>query len=95
MSLDKSDIERIAHLARLDISEQEVPEYAKSISSILNLIDQMQATDTAGVLPLAHPLDAVQRLRKDEVSESNQRECLQQNAPAIEDGLFLVPRVIE
>jgi len=95
MSLDKSDIERIAHLARLDISEQEVPEYAKSISSILNLIDQMQATDTEGVLPLAHPLDAVQRLRKDEVSESNQRERLQQNAPAIENGLFLVPRVIE
>ncbi|GAB2593274.1 Asp-tRNA(Asn)/Glu-tRNA(Gln) amidotransferase subunit GatC [Nitrincola alkalisediminis] len=95
MSLDKSDIERIAHLARLDISEQEVPEYATSISSILSLIDQMQATDTDGVLPLAHPLDAVQRLRKDEVSESNQRERLQQNAPAIEDGLFLVPRVIE
>ncbi|EXJ12706.1 Asp-tRNA(Asn)/Glu-tRNA(Gln) amidotransferase subunit GatC [Nitrincola nitratireducens] len=95
MSLDKSDIERIAHLARLDISEQEVPEYATSISSILSLIDQMQATDTDGVLPLAHPLDAVQRLRKDDVTESNQRERLQQNAPAIEDGLFLVPRVIE
>lgn len=95
MSLDRSDVERIAHLARLQLDEQDIPSYTENLSSILNLIDQMQQADTAGVEPLANPLDAVQRLRADVVTESNQRETLQSVAPAVEEGLFLVPKVIE
>ncbi len=95
MSLDRSDVERIAHLARLQIDEQDIPTYTENLSSILNLIDQMQQADTAGVEPLANPLDAVQRLRADVVTEPDQREKLQRVAPAVEEGLFLVPKVIE
>jgi len=95
MSLDRSDVERIAHLARLQIDENDIPSYTENLSSILNLIDQMQQTDTSGVEPLANPLDAVLRLREDLVSEGNQREQLQAVAPAVEAGLFLVPKVIE
>jgi len=95
MSLDRSDVERIAYLARLAIDEQDIPAYTENLSSILALIDEMQAIDTTGVEPLAHPLDGEQRLRIDEVSEHNQREQLQSNAPATENGLFLVPKVID
>lgn len=95
MSLDRSDVERIAYLARLAIDEQDIPAYTENLSSILALIDEMQAIDTSGVEPLAHPLDGEQRLRIDEVSEHNQREQLQSNAPATENGLFLVPKVID
>lgn len=95
MSLDRSDVERIAHLARLAMNETEVPEYTESLNSILTLIGQLQATSTEGIEPLAHPMNAVQRLRTDDVSESNQREALQACAPAVENGLFLVPKVIE
>ncbi|QEW07492.1 Asp-tRNA(Asn)/Glu-tRNA(Gln) amidotransferase subunit GatC [Nitrincola iocasae] len=95
MSLDRTDVERIAHLARLAISEPEVPEYTESLNSILTLIDQMRATPTDGIEPLAHPLNAVQRLRADTVTEANQRDQLQACAPAVDNGLFLVPKVIE
>ncbi len=95
MSIDRSDVERIAHLARLELNEQDIPAYTENLSSILNLIDEMQQIDTNGVDPLAHPLDAVQRLRADEVTELNQRDKLQTVAPAVEEGLFLVPKVIE
>jgi len=95
MSIDRSDVERIAHLARLELNEQDIPAYTENLSSILNLIDEMQQIDTDGVEPLAHPLDAVQRLRADEVTELNQRDKLQAFAPAVEEGLFLVPKVIE
>ena len=95
MSLDRSDVEQIAHLARLQIDTADIDSYSTSLNSILSLVDQMQATNTEGVEPLAHPLDAVQRLRRDEVTEPNQREALQENAPATEAGLFLVPKVIE
>jgi len=95
MSLDRSDVERIAYLARLAIDEQDIPQYTENLSSILQLVDEMQAIDTTGVEPLAHPLDGEQRLRVDEVSEINQREQLQSVAPATEEGLFLVPKVIE
>ncbi|NVK01336.1 MAG: Asp-tRNA(Asn)/Glu-tRNA(Gln) amidotransferase subunit GatC [Oceanospirillaceae bacterium] len=95
MSLDRSDVERIAYLARLAIDEQDIPAYTENLSSILQLVDEMQAIDTTGVEPLAHPLDGEQRLRADEVSEINQREQLQKVAPATEAGLFLVPKVIE
>ncbi len=95
MSLDRSDVDKIAHLARLQIEEQDTPEYAQNLSNILDLVDQMQAVDTSDVLPMAHPLDAVQRLRSDEVTESNKREELQAVAPQVEKGLFQVPKVIE
>jgi aspartyl-tRNA(Asn)/glutamyl-tRNA(Gln) amidotransferase subunit C len=95
MSLDRSDVEQIAHLARLQIDAADIDGYSQSLNSILSLVDQMQATNTDGVEPLAHPLDAVQRLRRDEVTEPNQRDALQAVAPAVEDGLFLVPKVIE
>ncbi|MTI14815.1 Asp-tRNA(Asn)/Glu-tRNA(Gln) amidotransferase subunit GatC [Sansalvadorimonas verongulae] len=95
MAIDRSTVESVAHLARLSISEDEVRQTTEQITSIMGLIDEMQAVDTHGVEPLAHPLDAVQRLRADEVTETNQRENLQANAPAAEEGLFLVPRVIE
>ncbi len=95
MAVDRSDIERLAELARIEVSETTIDEVADSISNILALVDQLQAVDTTGVPPMAHPLDAVQRLRADCVTESNQREALQANAPATEDGLFLVPKVID
>ncbi|MEY3038223.1 MAG: Asp-tRNA(Asn)/Glu-tRNA(Gln) amidotransferase subunit GatC [Pseudomonadota bacterium] len=95
MSIDRSDVERIAHLARLALDEQDIPAYTKNLSSILDLVDEMQQINTDGIEPLAHPLDAIQRLRVDEVSESDQREKLQAVSPAVENGLFLVPKVIE
>ncbi len=95
MALDRTDVEKIAHLARLQIDDNDVPEYARNLSNILDLVDQMQSVDTDGVTPVAHPLDAVQRLRADQVSEQNQREQLQAVSPAVENGLFLVPKVIE
>ncbi|GAA4647789.1 Asp-tRNA(Asn)/Glu-tRNA(Gln) amidotransferase subunit GatC [Kistimonas scapharcae] len=95
MAIDRSTISSVAHLARLSISETEAQKTTDNIVNILELINRMQAVDTDGVEPMAHPLDAVQRLRPDVVTETNQREHLQENAPATEDGLFLVPRVIE
>lgn len=95
MSLDKFDVEKIAHLARLAIDEKDVPEYARNLSNILDLVEQMSAVDTDNVAPMAHPLDATQRLRKDDVTETNQREHFQEIAPSVEDGLYLVPKVIE
>ena len=95
MSLERSDVERIAHLARLEVNEGDIPEYARTLSNILGLVVQMDAVDTHGVKPMAHPLDAVQRLRADVVSETDQREHFQQIAPKVADGLYLVPKVIE
>ncbi|MFC3853440.1 Asp-tRNA(Asn)/Glu-tRNA(Gln) amidotransferase subunit GatC [Salinispirillum marinum] len=95
MSLDRAEVETIAQLARLKIAEQDVPAYVDALSSILNLVDQMQAVDTTGVEPLANPLDATQRLRADDVTEDNQREHFQSIAPKTEAGLYLVPQVIE
>lgn len=95
MALTTSDVEKIAHLARLQIDESEALAVGKRISDILALIDQMQSVDTSDVAPLAHSFDAIQRLRADEVTESDQREYLQRIAPATQDGLYLVPKVIE
>lgn len=95
MALEKSDVEKIAHLARLHVDATEAGEVANRISSILNMIDQMQSVETTDVAPLAHPFDAVQRLRPDVVTETNQREYLQKIAPATQNGLYLVPKVIE
>lgn len=95
MSLDRNDVEKIAHLARLSIDEADIPSYASDLSSILALVDQMQAKNTDNVEPMANPHDAVQRLREDTVTESNLRDHLQTVAPLVEDGHFLVPKVIE
>ncbi len=95
MSLSKKDVENIAHLARLAIDDTDIPGYAENLSNILKLVEQMNAIDTSSVEPMAHPLDAVQRLRKDEVTETNQREHFQHIAPQTEAGLYLVPKVIE
>ncbi len=95
MALDRSDVENIAHLARLAISEDDISEYAKNLSAILEFVEQMGGVDTQGVEPMAHPLEMTQRLREDVVSETDQREHFQKIAPAVEAGLYLVPKVIE
>jgi len=95
MSMSPDGVRRIAHLARLATADSELPGYAAELSSILELVDQMNAVDTTGVTAMAHPQHAVQRLRPDEVTEPNDRERYQRNAPAVERGLYLVPRVVE
>ena len=95
MALERSDVEKIAHLARLGLNEGEIPQTTATLNNILGLIDAMQAVDTTGIEPLAHPLEATQRLRADMVTEQNQRDAYQAVAPAVENGLFLVPKVIE
>jgi aspartyl-tRNA(Asn)/glutamyl-tRNA(Gln) amidotransferase subunit C len=96
MSLTRQDVEKIAHLARLSITDQEMPVYVGSLSSIVNFVDELSRTDTEGVLPMAHPLDGQhQRLRADTVSETDHHEKYQRNAPAVTAGLYVVPRVIE
>ena len=95
MSLDRADVEKIANLARLAIDDQEAESYAQELSNILNLVEQMNAVDTANVTPMAHPLHMAQRLRDDVVTEGDQRERFQAVAPATENGLYLVPKVIE
>ncbi|MDD9889771.1 MAG: Asp-tRNA(Asn)/Glu-tRNA(Gln) amidotransferase subunit GatC [Gammaproteobacteria bacterium] len=95
MALDKSEVEKIAQLARLHISEADAEEVANRITDILALIDQMQSVDTESVEPMAHPLDVVQRLRADTVTETDNRDELQTLAPEAQDGLYLVPKVLE
>ena len=95
MSLDKTDVEKIAHLARLAINEGDIPDYARDLNNIFNLVEQLSTADTSNVTPMAHPLDANQRLRADEVTETDQRETFQAIAPKTEAGVYLVPQVIE
>jgi len=95
MALERSDVEKIAHLARLGLNDADLPRTTEALNSILGLIDRMQAVDTRGIEPLAHPLEASQRLRADTVTEQNHREAYQSIAPAVENGLYLVPKVIE
>ena len=96
MTLTRRDVENIAHLARLEITEAEMPVYVGSLSAILAFVEQLSAAPTADVAPMAHPLEGqVQPLREDRVTESDRRADYQANAPAVEAGLYLVPRVIE
>ena len=95
MSIAQDEIEKIAALARIRIDDAEMAEVTARIGRILDLVDKLQAVDTAGVEPMANPHDASQRLRRDEVTEDNQREAFQAIAPAVENGLYLVPRVVE
>jgi len=99
MALTPTDVSRIAHLARLDISPQEADAMLTQLNGFFSIVEQMSAVDTQGVEPLYTPLSAVQevhlRLRDDAVTEANNRARNQASAPAVEDGLFLVPKVIE
>lgn len=96
MSLTRKDVEGIAHLARLSITEAELPVYVDSLSKILSFVEQLNAAAVDAVEPMAHPLaDQVQRMRPDEVIHTDQREKYQRNAPRVEAGLYLVPKVIE
>lgn len=95
MALNLDDIKRIAHLARIEVSDNEAQETLNKLSGILGLIEQMQAVDTTGIVPMSHSQDVTQRLREDVVTATNQRELFQSIAPATQDGLYLVPKVIE
>ena len=96
MSLTRHDVENIAHLARLALSEEQLPVYVDSLSKIFDLVTQLNAADTASVEPMAHPLaDQVQRMRPDEVLDDDQHGKYQRNAPRVEADLYLVPKVIE
>ncbi|HHB92641.1 MAG TPA: Asp-tRNA(Asn)/Glu-tRNA(Gln) amidotransferase subunit GatC [Thioploca sp.] len=93
--LPKEEIEKIADLAKIALTESEIDTYTQQLSDILSFVEQMNTVDTTGIIPMAHPLDAVARLREDIVSETNQREHFQAIAPQVENGLYLVPKVIE
>ena len=95
MALEESHVRRAAHLARLAVSDDQASGFVDDLSRILDMVDQLQSLDTEGVAPLAHPLETTQRLRADEVTEANHRDDYQAIAPAVENGLYLVPRVIE
>lgn len=95
MSIEQDEIEKIAQLARIRIADDEIGEITQRITEILGMVDQLQAADTKGVTPMANPLDNVQRLRPDKITETNQREAFQAIAPAVENGLYLVPKVID
>ena len=95
MAIQEDDIEKIAELARIRISRDEIGQVTLRITEILQMVDQLQAVDTSAVEPMANPLDALQQLRPDEVTEENRRDRFQAIAPATENGLYLVPKVIE
>jgi len=95
MSLTPDQLQRIALLARIDVSAEEAQGVAERLNRVLGMIDQLQAVDTQGIEPMSHALDVVQRLRPDAVTETDRRGDYQQGAPAVEQGLYLVPKVIE
>jgi aspartyl-tRNA(Asn)/glutamyl-tRNA(Gln) amidotransferase subunit C len=95
MAIDREEIEKIAELARIRIADEQIGDVTMRITEILQMVDQLQAVDTSDVEPMANPLDAVQKLRKDQVTEENQREAFQAIAPTVENGLYLVPKVID
>ncbi len=95
MSLTVDEVKKIAFLARLSIQEENIEQYSQDLSSIFGLVEQMNAENVDDIEPMAHPQDAMQRLRDDVVTEVDQREKLLSNAPLTEDGLFLVPKVLD
>jgi len=96
MTLTRQDVEKIAHLARLSITEQELPVYVSSLSSIVNFVQELSRVQTGEVEPMAHPLEGQhQRLRADAVTETDCHQKYQSNAPSVAAGLYVVPRVIE
>jgi len=95
VSLDKDQVQHIAMLARLKLADNEFGETVEKLSRIVDFVDQLSQADTGNVVPMAHPLHASQRLRPDQVTEPNDRDQVQENAPSVADGLYLVPKVIE
>ena len=95
MKVTREVVQQIAELAQLQITEKELGSVMDSMNQVLDLVEAMQSVDTAGIEPMAHPLDSTQKLRKDVVSESDQRSHYQEIAPTTQDGLYLVPRVVE
>jgi len=95
VSLDKDQVQHIATLARLSLADDEFAETVDKLSRIVDFVDQLSQAATADVVPMAHPLDAAQRLRSDQVTEPNIRDHVQENAPSTGNGLYLVPKVIE
>lgn len=95
MTLTAKNVTDIARLARIAINTADIPAYTNTLTNILNMVAEMNTVDTTNILPMAHPLDTSQRLRKDEITEPNQREHFQKIAPQTEGGLYLVPIVIE
>lgn len=95
MSVTQDDVVKIAHLARLAIDETEMQGYADKLTQVMDMVEQMNAVDVEGVEMMSHPLNMSQRLREDEVTESNHRDEYQAVSPSVENGLFLVPKVIE
>ena len=95
MSLDNNTVQQIARLARLEIDEKDLEKYRTELSNILDLVAQMEACDTDKIEPMTHPFDATLRLREDKITEQNQRDKFQKIAPATEQGLYLVPKVID
>ena len=95
MSLNKEQVQYIATLARLKLQDDEIADVVDKLSRIVDFVDQLQAAPTDDVVPMAHPLNMSQRLREDEITESDQRDQVQKNAPSVVDGYYLVPRVIE
>ena len=95
MSLSPEQVRQVAHLARLQLNPEQVEGYARQLSDILEMVDRLSSANTADVAPMAHPLEMTQRLRVDAVSEPNRRDEYQAIAPQVQDGLYLVPKVIE
>jgi aspartyl-tRNA(Asn)/glutamyl-tRNA(Gln) amidotransferase subunit C len=95
VSLTKNQVQHIATLARLQLADAEFDDVVDKLSRIVDFVDQLQAAPTDEVLPMAHPLNMAQRFRADEITESDERDELQKNAPSVEKGYYLVPRVIE
>ena len=95
MSISSDEVRKVAHLARLDVTGEQLHAYVGELSTILALVAQLEGADTANVPPLAHPIEASQRLRADAVAETDQRRRFQAIAPAVQDGLYRVPKVIE
>jgi aspartyl-tRNA(Asn)/glutamyl-tRNA(Gln) amidotransferase subunit C len=95
VSISSDEVRKVAHLARLHVTGEQLDAYARELSTILTLVAALDGADTESVPPLAHPIDASQRLRADEVVETDQRRRFQAIAPAVQDGLYRVPKVIE
>ena len=95
MSLSADDVRKVAHLARLALDEARIEDHAERLGRILDFVGQLSAADTAGITPMAHPLDMAQRLRDDTVTEADRRDDFQAVAPETDEGLYLVPKVIE
>jgi aspartyl-tRNA(Asn)/glutamyl-tRNA(Gln) amidotransferase subunit C len=95
VSLSKEQVQHIALLARLSLDEKDIDDVVAKLSGIVDFVDQLQAAPTDDVVPMAHPMDMVQRLRADDVTEGNERDKIQQNAPSVRDGFYLVPKVLD